>query len=140
MSTYQDRYIYPSIFDFSNEQVTVTFLDLADCHANGTNYEDAFEMAKKTLATHLYEIEEQKGSIPSASNPASIQTKENQVIGLMEVWMPPFRSEIENKAVKKTLTIPHWLDKMGKANNVNYSQVLQDALKKHLGVTENKNV
>lgn len=43
--------------------------------------------------------------------------------------MPPFRSEIENKAVKKTLTIPHWLDKMGKANNVNYSQVLQDALK-----------
>ena len=52
--------------------------------------------------------------------------------------MPPFRSEIENKAVKKTLTIPHWLDKMGKANNVNYSQVLQDALKKHLGVTENK--
>ena len=70
-----------------------------------------------------------KGSIPSASNPASIQTKDNQVIGLIEVWMPPFRSEIENKAVKKTLTIPHWLDKMGKANNVNYSQVLQDALK-----------
>ena len=47
MSTYQDRYIYPSIFDFSNEQVTVTFPDLADCHANGNNYEDAFEMAKR---------------------------------------------------------------------------------------------
>lgn len=64
MSTYQDRYIYPSIFDFSNEQVTVTFPDLTDCHANGNNYEDAFEMAKKTLATHLYEIEENKGTIP----------------------------------------------------------------------------
>ncbi len=46
--------------------------------------------------------------------------------------MPPFRSEIENKAVKKTLTIPHWLDKMGKTNNVNYSQVLQD---KNVNVT-----
>lgn len=140
MSTYQDRYIYPSIFDFSNEQVIVTFPDLADCHANGTNYEVAFETAKKTLATHLYEIEENKGAIPPASNPTSIQTTDNQIIGLIEVWMPPFRSEIENKAVKKTLTIPHWLDKMGKANNVNYSQVLQDALKKHLGITENKNV
>lgn len=98
MSTYHDRYIYPSIFDFSNEQVIATFPDLADCHANSTNYEDAFEMAKKTLATHLYEIEENKGAIP----PTSIQTTDNQIISLIEVWMPPFHSEIENKAVKKT--------------------------------------
>lgn len=74
------------------------------------------------------------------SNPTSISTKVNQVIGLIEVQMPTFHSEIETKAVKKTLTIPHLVDKIGKANNVNYSQVLQDALKKHLGITENKNI
>ncbi|MCR6850048.1 hypothetical protein NHG49_28070 [Bacillus sp. IBL03825] len=72
------------------------------------------------------------------SNPTSISTKVNQVIGLIEVRMPTFRSEIETKAVKKTLTIPHLIDKIGKANNVNYSQVLQDALKKHFGITKNK--
>nr|WP_241662763.1 hypothetical protein [Bacillus cereus] len=74
------------------------------------------------------------------SNPTSISTKVNQVIGLMEVRMPTFRSEIETKSVKKTLTILHFVDKIGKANNVKYCQVLQDALKEHLGVTENKNI
>ncbi len=63
------------------------------------------------------------------SNLTAIATKVNQVISLIEVQMPTFRSEIETKAVKKTLTIPHLFDKIEKANNVNYSQVLQDALK-----------
>ncbi|KJE25962.1 hypothetical protein LG52_633 [Geobacillus kaustophilus] len=50
--------------------------------------------------------------------------------------MPPFRHEMENKAVKKTLTIPKWLDDLAKQHHVNYLQILQEALKKHLGATD----
>ena len=49
--------------------------------------------------------------------------------------MPPFRSEMNNRSVKKTLTVPKWLDELAIQNNVNFSHVLQDALKDHLGVT-----
>ncbi len=48
--------------------------------------------------------------------------------------MPPFRDEMRNKAVKKTLTIPKWLDDIAVENNVNFSHILQDALKSYLGV------
>ncbi|BCJ87055.1 hypothetical protein [Effusibacillus dendaii] len=52
--------------------------------------------------------------------------------------MPPFRDEMEEKAVKKTLTIPKWLDDLAQDHKVNFSHVLQDALKKYLGVNQRK--
>jgi hypothetical protein len=48
--------------------------------------------------------------------------------------MPVIRDEIENKAIKKTLTIPKWLNDIAEQNNVNFSHILQSALKKHLGI------
>jgi hypothetical protein len=52
--------------------------------------------------------------------------------------MPVVRDEMENKAIKKTLTIPKWLNDIAEKNKVNFSQVLQSALKEYLGVVRNK--
>ncbi|MMZ64655.1 hypothetical protein D1872_270040 [compost metagenome] len=52
--------------------------------------------------------------------------------------MPPFRDNMAQRAVKKTLTIPKWLDDIAAENKVNYSHILQDALKDYLGVSERK--
>lgn len=52
------------------------------------------------------------------------------------VSLTPFRDEIIQKAVKKTLTIPKWFDDLAVENNVNFSRVLQDGLKTYLGVNE----
>jgi hypothetical protein len=60
--------------------------------------------------------------------------KENQSIVLIDVWMIPFRDEMKNKAIKKTLTIPKWLDDIASQHKVNFSRVLQDALIQYLGV------
>jgi cytochrome c-type biogenesis protein CcmE len=90
-------------------------------------------MAREALALHLYGMEEDKEQIPTPSKVSDIKTAANQTLVLIEVWMPPFRHEIENRAVKKTLTIPKCLDDLAKEYQVNYSQILQDALKKHLG-------
>ena len=49
-------------------------------------------------------------------------------------WMTPFRDEMENRAVKKTLTIPAWLNDAAERQGVNYSRILQSALKDYLGV------
>jgi post-segregation antitoxin (ccd killing protein) len=52
--------------------------------------------------------------------------------------MPPFRDEMEQRAVKKTLTIPKWLDDLAQEHNVNFSHLLQSALKQYLGVSEKR--
>ncbi|WP_212942601.1 hypothetical protein [Paenibacillus antibioticophila] len=57
---------------------------------------------------------------------------------LIDVWMPPVRDNMAERAVKKTLTIPKWLDDIAAENKVNYSHILQDALKEYLGVNMRK--
>lgn len=56
------------------------------------------------------------------------------MIVLVEVWMPLVRDQIDNQAIKKTLTIPQWLDEAAKEKKVNFSRVLQEALKDLLGI------
>jgi predicted RNase H-like HicB family nuclease len=132
----KDRYIYPAIFDYADDGITVEFPDLPGCITCGDSEEEAFKMAKEAMALHLYGLEEDNEKIPTPSKVSALTVQSNQVVVLIEVWMPPFRHELENKAVKKTLTIPKWLDDLAKEYNVNYSQILQDALKKHLGVRD----
>jgi hypothetical protein len=55
---------------------------------------------------------------------------------LVEVFMPTMRDAIENYSVKKTLSIPQWLNKLAIERNVNFSHVLQEALKEQLGIRE----
>lgn len=87
------------------------------------------------MALHLYGMEQDGEAIPKPSSPSAIRPESSEVVTLVEVWMPPFRDEMENRAVKKTLTIPKWLDDLVQENKVNFSHVLQDALKKHLGIS-----
>jgi len=134
----KDRYIYPAIFDYADDGISVEFPDLPGCLTYGNSDEEALAMAKEAMALHLYGMEEDNDPIPLPSKASEIKTNSNQVVVLVEVWMPPFRNEMKNKAVKKTLTIPQWLDDLAKEHKVNYSQLLQDALKKHLGAEEPK--
>ena len=67
---------------------------------------------------------EQDGDvIPEPTKLKYITVEYNQAVVLIDAWMPPFRHEMENKAVKKTLTIPKWLDDLAQENNVNFSHI-----------------
>jgi hypothetical protein len=93
-------------------------------------------MAKEAMALHLYGLESNGYPIPEPTSAGKLRVGSNQVVVLIEVWMPPFRDEMEQRAVKKTLTIPKWLDDLAQEHRVNFSHLLQNALKKYLGVTE----
>lgn len=64
----------------------------------------------------------------------NIKCNENEKTVTVSVWMPLVRSEMEEQSVKKTLTIPGWLNKLAEEQNVNFSKVLQAALKEYLKV------
>lgn len=134
----KDRYIYPAIFEYNIEGISVLFPDHPGCITFGMNDEEAVTMAKEALALHLYGLEKDQEVIPTATSSKEIELHANQTIVLIEVWMPPFRHEMENQSVKKTLTIPKWLDDTAKEHKVNYSHLLQDAIREHLGIYKSK--
>jgi len=134
----KDRYILPAIFQYNQDGISVEFPDVKGCFTCADTVEEALSNAKEALALHLYGMEQDNNPMPVSSSirHINLNLKDNQIVMLVDVWMPVYRDAIENKAVKKTLTIPKWLEDIAEENKVNYSQLLQKALKEHLGVED----
>jgi len=135
----KDIYIFPAIFDYAEDGISVSFPDLPSCITCGDNDEEAFYMAKDVLEGYLYLAEKDGESIPKPSSLKAIKTSQNQRLVLIEVNMKVVRYQEDNKAIKKTITIPRWLEELAQANKVNYSQALQEKLKEILNVNERNN-
>lgn len=130
----KDKYIYPAIFDYADDGISIEFPDLPGCISCADTDEEALLMAEEALGLWMENLEEQKGNIPKPSNLKDIEILDNQKTVLITVWMPTIRKAINNKAIKKTLSIPQWLDLMAREKDLNFSYVLQEALKKELRI------
>lgn len=130
----KDHYAFPAIFTFEENGISVVFPDLPGCLPCGANEDEALRNAKEALQVHLYGMEEDNENIPEPSKISDLTLEANQAIVLVEVWMPPIRDKIANKAVNKMVTLPKWLNDLAVREKVNVSHILQDALKKHFGI------
>jgi len=92
-------------------------------------------MGKEALGLHLWGMELDGDDIPSPSKIKDIELEDGEVIAMVEVYMPSVRLAQENKSVNRTVTLPAWLNARALEQGVNFSQVLQDALKKGMGIT-----
>lgn len=129
-----DTYIYPSIFSFDDDGISVEFPDLEGCFTCGDTTKEAIKNAKEAMGLHLFGMEEDNEVIPEPTDIKDIKLENNQTIVLIEVYMPIIREAINNQSVKKTLTIPRWLNNLAERNNINFSQLLQCALKDILNI------
>ncbi|MGN2369296.1 type II toxin-antitoxin system HicB family antitoxin [Clostridium cagae] len=130
----KDMYVFPAIFTYDNDGISIEFPDLPSCLSCADTTDEAIKMAKEALALHLYGMEEDNESIPKDTPINNLTLLENQIPMLIEVYMPLYRTAIENQSIKKTLTIPQWLNKLAEKNEINFSQILQAALKEQLGI------
>lgn len=130
----KDRYIYPAIFDYADDGISIEFPDLPGCLSCADTDEEALYMAKDVLGLWMDYMEKDNEDIPEPTSLLDIELEDNQKSVLIEVWMPTIRKAINNKSVKKTLTIPQWLDIMAREEDLNFSYILQEALKKELNV------
>ena len=133
----RDRYVYPAVFHYSDDGISIEFPDLPGCLSFGDDDNEAIHNAKEALELHLYGLEEDSMHIPSSSHIQDIKLSENETIILIDVWMKPVRDYMQNKAIKKTLTIPKWLNDVAVENKVNFSHLLQLAIKDYLGIKKN---
>lgn len=127
-------YSYPAFFYFDDDGISIEFPDLPGCLSCAQSSEEAFQRAREALGVHLYGMEADKDDIPDPSPVASLHPDEGGVVTMVEVFMPAVRERINNRSVNRTVTLPAWLNAAALERGVNFSQVLQDALKSQLGV------
>ncbi|MDD4347112.1 MAG: HicB family protein [Desulfitobacteriaceae bacterium] len=101
--------------------------------------DEAIYMARDALASWLDYLLDEKEVIPNPSEPNKIILENGQFITMIDADMKAYRRRKNSRAVKKTLSIPSWLNEEAESQNVNFSAILQDALKVHLGINETKN-
>jgi len=124
----KDIYVYPAIFNYAEDGISVSFPDLPGCYSCGWSDEEALRMAREALGVHLWMMEEDEDPIPAPTQMNQLTVEENERIHLVEVYMPLIRQAEDNKSVKKTLTIPAWMDTAAKAQNINFSLLLQQSI------------
>lgn len=127
------KYVYPVLFSKDeNGAINVKVPDLLGCFTFGRDAYDAIIMARDAMSMWLCDAEDRCEAVPSASRIENVKT-EGCSATLVDVDTDEYRRLTNNRAVKKTLTIPSWLNAKAERAGVNFSQVLQDALKERLG-------
>ncbi len=127
-----ERYFYPAIFVYElGKEIAVDFPDLK-CATSGMNDDDAFLSARELLGHILNGLEEDGEDIPVPTPLSEIKIKENERAVLIDVYMPSVRMANINRSVNRTVTLPAWLNAAALERNINFSQVLQEALKSQL--------
>ena len=123
------KYVYPAIFSPSEDGgFTVSFPDVSGCYTEGDTLAEAMEQAKDALCLILYDLEEREESIPVPTSINDVVTENGDIVSLVACDTLEYRKFFDKKAVKKTLTIPNWLNTMAERADINFSAALQEAL------------
>lgn len=130
-----ERYFYPAVFTYeAGKEIAVVFPDL-DVATSGENEDDALLSARELLGCVMFGLEEDGEQIPAATALSALQLADNERAVLVDVYMPSVRMAQNNKSVNRTVTLPAWLNAAALERNINFSQVLQDALKAQIGLS-----
>lgn len=134
--------VYPAVFYRAEEGgYCVEFPDIEGCITEGDDEKEALYMAQDVLGMHLYDYMVEKKPYP---NPTPIEEvnvedksyclKEGSFKTLVGVDLMAYAKHYKNTTVRKNVSIPSWLNEMAKNQGINFSQVLQDALKSELDI------
>lgn len=127
------KIIYPAVFH--PEEVggySVDFPDLLGCVTEGDTLEEAIRMAEDALGIYLYSLKEDGEEAPVPSDPADIEVSGRDFISLVTYDEVAYLKRTDSHSVKKTLTIPAWMDTLARENHLNFSNVLQNAIRREL--------
>ena len=128
------KYAYPAIFTKEDTGYSVEFPDIEGCFTSGENLPDAMEMAEDALCLMLFDHEEDGEVIPPPSDVKDIQAKTKETVSLICCDTVEYRKLYDSKAIKKTLTIPNWLNTLSEKAGINFSSTLQEALMAKLDI------
>ncbi len=130
----KSKYYYPAIITKDDCGYSVEFPDLVGCNTSGATQEEAFNMAEDALALFIYGLEDSNAEIPKPGDIRKIAVPKKGVIAVIGCDTMYYRKRFCSKAVKKTLSIPSWLNEIAEREGINFSQVLQNGLMRSLKI------
>lgn len=122
--------IYPAVFHEENGSFWVEFPDLDGCQTCGETLEQTMTLAQEALGLYIVSLEESNIEVPVATNVKSIVAPEGAFVTLVSSRIDDYRRK--KRAIKKNLSIPEWLNDEAEKRHINFSSVLQNALKQEL--------
>ncbi|MDR0853736.1 MAG: type II toxin-antitoxin system HicB family antitoxin [Clostridiales Family XIII bacterium] len=128
------KYIYPAVFTAEEKGFSINFPDIESCYTCGDDLLDGHDMAEDVLALTLYDYEVEGRDIPAPTEIRDLDLGANEFVTFIACDTIKYRKLKSSKAVKKTLTIPQWLNEMAAAKGLNFSQILQEALTERLNI------
>lgn len=129
-----DKFFYPALFHKEDGGgFWVSFPDIPECLTQGTDISQAYEMAVDALGLAL-EDRMKENNVPVPTSIDFLVIAENSYPVIIEFDLLEYKKKHSSRAVKKTLTIPEWLNDEAIKKNINFSAVLQEALKAQLGI------
>ena len=126
--------VFPAIFTKMNDDGSyyiVDFIDLKNCTTEGETIQEAYYMAQNAMGLFLDDLIKFPEPTLDFSN---IKLDKDQFISFIGIDMNDYRKKFNNKSVKKTLSIPGWLDTLAEKENINFSQLLQEAIRNKLEI------
>ena len=129
------KYAYPALFTpLDDGQYDVYIPDLPYCRTCGYSLAEAIEMAEDAASMWLWDAENKQEAIPSPSK--TLPHEPPQFVNFIRANTDAWRRAHDTKAVKKTLTLPSWLNHQAEEANAPFSQILQEGLKSYLWIQE----
>ena len=121
------EYVYPAVFsENSDGSYTITYPDLSGCISEGKNLANAIHMAQSALTQWIEYMTDEKLELPSPSELGTIMVCEKEFANLV-------RADVkDDRAVKRTVSIPKWMDDKVSESGLSLSRVLQEALAQRL--------
>ncbi len=120
------KLIYPAIFHHEDNAYWVEFPDLTGCQTFGQTISEAIDNSREALEVYAVSLIENKEELPKPSDISQLTVKSGCFTSIVDVDLSAYFEKA--KAVKKTLTIPEWLNDAAVEKGINFSQTLQDAL------------
>lgn len=129
------KYVFPAVFTpEENGYLSIHFPDISNCFTSGKGLAEALDMAQDVLNLTLVDMEDHQLNIPPASESNRIPLENNEFINLIKADTIEYRARYEDKYVKKTLSLPAWLNTLAEKEHINCSAVLQEGLKQRLNI------
>lgn len=132
-----DKLYYPAIFQKQEGGgYTVVVPDFDGCITQGDSLSEARKMAVDAIGLCIEDLVERKLSVPTASDPTALKVQDGECVVLIDFDWAEYQKRNDQRVVKKTVTLPAWLNTLAEENHVNFSRMLQDALAEHLHLVQ----
>lgn len=126
---------YPVVIS-SGEQFMLASVPDLEIDTQGENIIEAIAMVRDAISIWCVYEQDAGKALPAPSDIISVEHDPGEIVTLVDADLDAYRRMLDKRTIRKNLTIPSWLNEQAERAGVNFSQVLQKALKEELQLTE----